>query len=114
MPFGWDNEFPRHDADVEGFSIERFNVTNAQFLEFVEAGGYRDARWWRPEDWKWIQDERISHPLFWEDRCGREGGQAGRAGGAEHDGPERSRMVLARHVRIPTAPARVAGVRQLC
>jgi gamma-glutamyl hercynylcysteine S-oxide synthase len=66
LVFGWDNEFPRHVVDVDAFSIERFNVTNAQFLEFVEAGGYGDARWWRPEDWKWIQNDRISHPLFWE------------------------------------------------
>jgi iron(II)-dependent oxidoreductase len=64
--FGWDNEFPRHVVQVDAFSIERFNVTNAQFLEFVEAGGYADARWWRPEDWNWIQSEPVSHPLFWE------------------------------------------------
>ena len=38
----------RARADVPAFSIERHNVTNAQFLEFVDAGGYRDARWWRP------------------------------------------------------------------
>jgi iron(II)-dependent oxidoreductase len=69
--FGWDNEFPRHVAEVDDFSIDRFNVTNAQFLEFVEAGGYTNARWWRPEDWKWIQNERISHPLFWERDTGR-------------------------------------------
>jgi len=81
LVFGWDNEFPRHVADVDAFSIERFNVTNAQFLEFVEAGGYGDARWWRPEDWQWIQGEGISHPLFWEDGTdggkGRMGGRAG-------------------------------------
>jgi len=71
--FGWDNEFPRHVADVETFSIERFNVTNAQYLAFVEAGGYTDAQWWRPEDWNWIQSERILHPLFWEGGPGRPG-----------------------------------------
>ena len=67
--FGWDNEFPRHEVEVDDFSIERFNVTNAQFLEFVEAGGYGNAQWWRPEDWKWIQHERMSHPLSWEGRA---------------------------------------------
>jgi ergothioneine biosynthesis protein EgtB len=81
LVFGWDNEFPRYGVDVDAFSIERFNVTNAQFLEFVETGGYGDARWWRPEDWQWIQGEGISHPLFWED--GRDGwnGGKGRKGG---------------------------------
>ena len=66
VPFGWDNEFPACAADVPAFSIERHNVTNAQFAEFVEAGGYADARWWRPEDWQWVRSESIEHPLFWE------------------------------------------------
>ena len=69
--FGWDNEFPRHVANVDTFSIERFNVTNAQFLDFVDAGGYTERGWWREEDWNWIQSERIAHPLFWERATGR-------------------------------------------
>ena len=68
LPFGWDNEFPAHQQLVAAFSIARHDVTNAQFLEFVEAGGYRDERWWRPADWEWVRRERIAHPLFWEPR----------------------------------------------
>jgi gamma-glutamyl hercynylcysteine S-oxide synthase len=64
--FGWDNERPAHVVDVRPFSIERDDVTNAAFLEFVDAGGYRDVQWWRPDDWVWIRRERITHPLFWE------------------------------------------------
>jgi gamma-glutamyl hercynylcysteine S-oxide synthase len=66
VPFGWDNEFPACAEQVPAFSIDRHNVTNARFAEFVDAGGYRDARWWRPEDWGWLQSERVEHPLFWE------------------------------------------------
>lgn len=66
IPFGWDNEFPRQLARVAAFDIDVFNVTNEQFLEFVNAGGYRDRRLWSDEAWQWIQDERKSHPLFWE------------------------------------------------
>jgi iron(II)-dependent oxidoreductase len=66
IPFGWDNEGPALSAQVPAFSIERHDVTNAQFLEFVEAGGYAHRDWWRPEDWAWIERERIAHPLFWE------------------------------------------------
>jgi ergothioneine biosynthesis protein EgtB len=65
-PFGWDNEFPSHSVEVPQFQIERHNVTNARFLEFFEAGGYRDRRWWRPDDWRWIETEHVDHPLFWE------------------------------------------------
>jgi ergothioneine biosynthesis protein EgtB len=66
IPFGWDNEFPALSVSVPAFAIERHDVTNARFLEFVDAGGYRDERWWTAEDWQWIQKEAIAHPLFWE------------------------------------------------
>jgi iron(II)-dependent oxidoreductase len=64
--FAWDNERPAHCVSVGEFEIDAHNVTNARFLEFVEAGGYRDRGWWRDEDWAWVQAERILHPSFWE------------------------------------------------
>jgi iron(II)-dependent oxidoreductase len=66
IPFGWDNEFGAAQAFVPAFAIERHNVTNERYMAFVEAGGYQDERWWPGEDWKWLQAERVSHPLFWE------------------------------------------------
>ena len=42
-----------------------FNVTNAQFLEFVEAGGYGIRDLWSPEAWEWLQSRKEDHPLFW-------------------------------------------------
>lgn len=71
IPFGWDNEFPRHVLEVDDFAIERHDVTNAAFLEFVEADGYADPRWWTREDWAWVQNEHVEHPLFWERHDGR-------------------------------------------
>ena len=70
-PFGWDNEFPASVADVRGFSIERHDVTNLELLEFVDAGGYLNAKWWRPEDWEWVRREGITHPPFWDRREGQ-------------------------------------------
>ena len=64
--FGWDNERPALSAEVGAFTIDRHDVTNERFLEFVAAGGYRDPQWWRPDDWAWLQREAIAHPLFWE------------------------------------------------
>jgi ergothioneine biosynthesis protein EgtB len=64
--FGWDNEFPRQHVSVPPFLIERYDVTNQRFMEFVDAGGYANPRWWSREDWAWIESERVSHPLFWE------------------------------------------------
>jgi gamma-glutamyl hercynylcysteine S-oxide synthase len=65
-PFAWDNERPAHRVPVDAFAIDVHDVTNEAFLEFVAAGGYGDARWWRPDDWAWVRDECVSHPPFWE------------------------------------------------
>ena len=65
IAFGWDNEFDQHPVDVPAFEIDVDNVTNAQFLEFVEAGGYRDPSVWLPEHWNWVQENRMTHPSFW-------------------------------------------------
>ncbi len=70
IPFGWDNEFPTLAVDVPAFDIDRHNVTNHAFLEFVEAGGYADRRWWTEADWAWLEAAGVRHPAFW----GREGG----------------------------------------
>ena len=63
--FGWDNEFEETVVAVDGFEIERDDVTNADFLEFVEAGGYRDRRLWTPDDWKWREAHDVTAPEFW-------------------------------------------------
>jgi ergothioneine biosynthesis protein EgtB len=64
-PFGWDNELPAFSTDVDAFTIDADNVTNADFMTFVDAGGYRDEQWWRDEDWEWVASEGVSHPPFW-------------------------------------------------
>jgi len=64
-PFAWDNEQPSFSVDVPAFAVDVHNVTNAAFLEFVEAGGYREPKWWRDEDWAWVTEEGIAHPTFW-------------------------------------------------
>ena len=65
IPFGWDNEFPTLAVDVPAFAIDRHNVTNHAFLEFVEAGGYADRRWWSETDWAWREAAGVRHPQFW-------------------------------------------------
>jgi gamma-glutamyl hercynylcysteine S-oxide synthase len=70
VPFAWDNERPRTSGPVRAFAMERDNVTNGAFMEFVTAGGYQEARWWRPVDWNWVQRENVRHPLFWERHAG--------------------------------------------
>jgi iron(II)-dependent oxidoreductase len=63
--FGWDNEFRSHAVAVPEFAMDAFNVTNGEFLEFMESGGYQEKSFWSDEAWAWIQDQGITHPGFW-------------------------------------------------
>jgi formylglycine-generating enzyme required for sulfatase activity len=63
--FGWDNEFEAHEVDVPAFAIQSFNVTNREFLEFMEAGGYENEALWSNEAQEWKKREGIQHPGFW-------------------------------------------------
>jgi iron(II)-dependent oxidoreductase len=69
--FAWDNELRSHVVDVEAFAIQRHNVTNAEFMDFVERGGYRNESLWSAEAWQWVQTSRVTHPNFWSKRDGR-------------------------------------------
>jgi gamma-glutamyl hercynylcysteine S-oxide synthase len=66
LPFGWDNEFAAVGVPVPAFRIDSTPVTNAQFLAFVEAGGYRRSELWGDEDGVWRGQEGIEHPAVWE------------------------------------------------
>jgi ergothioneine biosynthesis protein EgtB len=65
--FGYDNEFPRHKAYLAGCEIADRLVTNGEFLEFVEAGGYETASWWLSDGWAVVSADRAnwSHPFYW-------------------------------------------------
>jgi gamma-glutamyl hercynylcysteine S-oxide synthase len=64
--FGWDNEYEVHTVDVPAFAIDRYKVTNRQYLEFLAAGGYETRRFWSDEDWNWRTAYGIAHPVFWK------------------------------------------------
>jgi len=66
IEFGWDNETPALVERTPAFAIERHDVTNERYLEFVTAGGYADERLWTADNWQWVQSERVRHPMFWE------------------------------------------------
>ena len=66
IPFGWDNEFGPLCVDVPAFAIDRRNVTNGEFLEFVQAGGYEQHDLWADDDWQWVREHDYWHPSFWE------------------------------------------------
>jgi len=63
--FGWDNEFEAHTVEVPAFAIDKYKVTNGQYLEFMEAGGYGNRDLWKEADWQWKVAQNVAHPAFW-------------------------------------------------
>jgi ergothioneine biosynthesis protein EgtB len=68
--FSYDNEGPRHRALVPEFSLANRPVTNGEFLEFIEAGGYRRPEFWLSLGWMTVNEQRWEAPLYWTKRDG--------------------------------------------
>jgi iron(II)-dependent oxidoreductase len=94
FPFVFDNEKWAHPVEVQPFHIARTPVTNGEFLAFVEAGGYRERKYWSADGWHWLETggspeleksfakffnkktgepssesefhRRLDHPLYWQ------------------------------------------------
>ena len=63
--FGWDNEFEEHSVEVPGFAIDKYKLTNREYLEFLNAGAYENREYWTDADWNWKTQQNITHPVFW-------------------------------------------------
>jgi len=64
--FAYDNESPRHKVYVEDFELASRPVTNGEFIEFIDAGGYREPGYWLSDGWKAVQQHGWGAPLYWE------------------------------------------------
>jgi ergothioneine biosynthesis protein EgtB len=69
--FSFDNERPRHKVYLEDFRLASRLVTNGEFLEFMEAGGYRQPCHWLSEGWATVLAQGWECPLYWEKADGR-------------------------------------------
>ena len=63
--FCFDNELPAHDVLLADFELQNRLVTNGEYLQFIEAGGYQDFRHWMGEGWDLAQREAWTAPLYW-------------------------------------------------
>jgi ergothioneine biosynthesis protein EgtB len=68
--FAFDNESPRHAVYLRPFQLADRLVTNGEYLEFVEAGGYRMPTLWLSEGWRVVQERGWRTPLYWEESGG--------------------------------------------
>jgi formylglycine-generating enzyme required for sulfatase activity/predicted MPP superfamily phosphohydrolase/energy-coupling factor transporter ATP-binding protein EcfA2 len=65
---GLDREKPERHIYLDAYMIGKYPVTNQEFKEFVNDGGYKEKEFWTSEGWKWRKEENISEPLYWHDR----------------------------------------------
>ncbi|UIL52488.1 MULTISPECIES: 5-histidylcysteine sulfoxide synthase [Pantoea] len=63
--YGWDNEYGSQQVTLQPFKASKMLVSNAEYFEFVRAGGYQDSRWWDDEGWGWRQFAQAEMPTFW-------------------------------------------------
>jgi ergothioneine biosynthesis protein EgtB len=63
--FCYDNELGIHKVYVDDFEINNHLITNGEYLEFMNAGGYSDFNLWLDEGWNWVNNEQINSPLYW-------------------------------------------------
>lgn len=63
--FAFDNELNRHKVYLNTFEISPALVTNAEYLTFVNAGGYHDFRYWHAAGWDWVNTNKIEAPMYW-------------------------------------------------
>lgn len=63
--FAFDNEGPQHRIILEPFALADRLVTNAEWEEFIDDGGYQKAALWLSDGWSWVQNEQIAAPLYW-------------------------------------------------
>jgi ergothioneine biosynthesis protein EgtB len=68
--FAYDNEGPRHEQLIRPFKLANRCVTNQEWIEFIEDGGYKTAALWLADGWTTVQSEDWRAPLYFEETDG--------------------------------------------
>jgi len=63
--FCWDNEMSRHKVFLHEFQISDRLITNGEYMEFMETGGYNNYEYWLSEGWEWVKSLETKAPLYW-------------------------------------------------
>ncbi|WOG29703.1 5-histidylcysteine sulfoxide synthase [Endozoicomonas sp. 8E] len=63
--YGWDNEYGHYEETIPAFKASQYLVSNQEFLEFVQNGGYNAEKYWTDEGWAWATFAEAVHPEFW-------------------------------------------------
>lgn len=65
--FAFDNEGPRHKIYLEAFSLGNRLITNGEYLDFIEDGGYSRPEFWLDAGWTTLKEEAWRHPFYWQE-----------------------------------------------
>lgn len=63
--YGWDNEYGTLVSEIKPFKASQMLTSNAEYFEFIAAGGYQDDRWWDEEGAGWRNFAKTTQPTFW-------------------------------------------------
>ena len=63
--FCYDNELGRHKTYLQQYELSNKLVTNKEYLEFMEDGGYEQVLLWHAEGWDWVNQNEIAAPFYW-------------------------------------------------
>ncbi|NVJ60427.1 MAG: ergothioneine biosynthesis protein EgtB [Gammaproteobacteria bacterium] len=63
--FCFDNEMPSHKIYLPEFAIANRCITNSEYLDFINDGGYQKSEYWLSDGWAWVEQNNISKPLYW-------------------------------------------------
>ena len=64
--FAFDHETPAHRVFLPPYLLADRCVTQAEYLEFMLAGGYRQPQWWLADGWERLRQDGWQAPLYWE------------------------------------------------
>ena len=64
--FCFDNELPKHQVFIAPYRLAKNLVTNAEWIAFIEDGGYNNPLLWLADGWKTAQQEQWQMPLYWQ------------------------------------------------
>lgn len=63
--FCYDNELGHHTVYLHDYQIANRLVSNGEYMEFIQAGGYKDFNLWHADGWEWITQNNIEAPMYW-------------------------------------------------
>lgn len=63
--YGWDNEYGELTLDVDDMEMSEFLVSNQEFMQFVDSGGYQTPEYWTDEGQRWLAYRKPTMPRFW-------------------------------------------------